>query len=119
MKAALPATVIAVFLLISTSRADDSAPAYYPIPGQSNHWVGRLGERLKGRILGTLVQSGMAREQVTQLAGEGELTLFFNNRGVLTAGLWFYPDYGFSVFCDSDNVGVLRVEQVTFWPFFE
>jgi hypothetical protein len=116
MKVVLLVTVAVVFLLISPSRADDGAPARSLIPGQTTDWVGRLQERLKGRMLGILVHKGMPMEEVAQLADNPELIHVF---GLPISGTWGYCKYGLWISFSSDNVGAQRVDKVTFSPLFE
>jgi hypothetical protein len=76
--------------------------------------------RLKGRVLGSLVQSGMTPQQVEQVLGKGSNPLpTIGLTGAGTFGCWRYDHLGLTVRFHCDRSDTLQVEGVTFRPLFD
>lgn len=73
--------------------------------------------RFIGRVLGMFVRRGMTKEQVDRILCGDQCGL---EGGFLSGGLislsWRYDMYGLTVSFSSDEKGVFRVWQVSYWP---
>ena len=121
MKKCLLALIVVV-LLSARSQGTDGVPTTSVSPKCGAIWdeLGKVAGRLKGRVLGSLVQKGMTTEQVEQVLGRGSYP--FPAVG-LVGGVIFgsmpYRDLGLWVGYGDDKDGVLRVDKVTFSPLFD
>jgi hypothetical protein len=97
-------------------------PSQLPRPrGATWGEVGKVAERLKGRVLGSLVRKGMTQKQAEQLLGRGSKP--FPSRFCIGpihgVGNMPYYDLGLWVeYCD-DGDGVLLVDKVGFSSLFD
>jgi hypothetical protein len=95
--------------------------------GREAFWesVGKLPQRLKGRVLGASVRKGMTQEQVEQVLGPGVALKPLPSGGVTGGGCFSigtftdYPSLGVSVKYSVDEDGILRVSEVTYQRLFE
>jgi hypothetical protein len=113
--------LVAVGLLGGVSRGAEALPSVGVDWGHEAFWesVGKLPQRLKGRVLGAFVRKGMTQEQVKQVLGPGSkpfppLLL----TGACLCGHMPYFHLGMSVSYWGDEEGILRVTEVRYDPLF-
>jgi hypothetical protein len=82
--------------------------------------AGQVVGRLRGRVLGSFIRSGMTQKQVDEALQSDSYRL--ESGGVISATVvryWRYYTHGLTVSFRSDKDGVIRVNNVAFWPLFD